>query len=157
MPLNEANPETERDRWPLQFDLEGIPRQTKYRKRLLDELRAGPTLEELENHAMNVPQVKNVFAGEAESLVDGLTPAIKEQLLKALLDDQKKNVGGVEFDLSKPPVAPYAFREYPKAMYSHDGKRVVNARDRAHEAELVKQKFSAKPQLAKKDDDESAA
>jgi hypothetical protein len=40
MPLHESNRST-RDRWPLEFDLEGVPRNTKERERLLRE-RANP-------------------------------------------------------------------------------------------------------------------
>jgi hypothetical protein len=38
MPLNESRRKT-RERWPLQFDLEGVPRETAERNRLLEQLK----------------------------------------------------------------------------------------------------------------------
>lgn len=136
-----------RDRWPLEFDLEGIPRDTQTRERLLADLRQEHQNPEI--YPMNVPQVKNSFATDNDPLLSSLTAAQKQTLLKALLAD---NPGGQEFDLSKPPVAPYRYQEYPKCMYSADGKQVVNARDAEHEKELAKRKFSAKPPAKKQDD-----
>jgi hypothetical protein len=44
--------------------------------------------------------------------------------MRRLLDqlDQKEAGGHKEFDLNKPPVPPYIYREYPKLMYRHDTK-----------------------------------
>jgi hypothetical protein len=44
--------------------------------------------------------------------------------MRRLLDslDQKEAGGHKEFDLNKPPVPPYVYREYPKTMYRHDTK-----------------------------------
>jgi hypothetical protein len=39
MPINESNRKS-RDRWPLEFDLEGIPRDSGERKRLLEQREA---------------------------------------------------------------------------------------------------------------------
>jgi len=36
MPVNESTRRAPRDRWPLAFDLEGIPRDTETRRQLLE-------------------------------------------------------------------------------------------------------------------------
>jgi hypothetical protein len=134
-----------RDRWPLEFDLGGVPRDAQTRERLLEELRGEPDPE----IPMDVPQVKNSFASD---FLATLTPAQKQSLQKALLAES--TAGGKEFDLSKPPVDPYQYHEYPKCMYSPDGKVIVNARDREHEQDLLKKKYTAKPPKAKKEEDD---
>jgi hypothetical protein len=128
-----------RDRWPLQFDLEGLPRDTATREARLRELRGQ---NDLEINPMNIPQVKNQFASDNDSLLDALTPAQKQKLLKELL---ASNQGGQEFDLSKPPVAPYRFQEFPKAVWTPDGKKQVLARSKEHEEQLVAAGHSVKP------------
>jgi hypothetical protein len=129
MSIREAH-RNPRDRWPLQFDLEGLPRDAATREARLRELRGENDLE----IPMNVPQVKNNFASDNEPLLASLTAAQKQQLLKELL---ASNQGGQEFDLSKPPVAPYRFQEFPKALWTPDGKKQVNAHSKEHEEQLV--------------------
>lgn len=140
-----------RARWPLQFDLEGVPRDNATRELMLRDLRADNNPE---INQMNVPQVKNTFAGEdGGELLDALSPAQKQKLLKALLADAP---GGQEFDLSKPPVEPYRFKEFPKCMYAPDGKSVVVHSDE-QEKELLKRKFTTKPVKKHDADDKDAA
>ena len=154
MPINESKGRRERERWPLAFDLEGIPRDTRTRQQLLEEIRE-PNPQFLENEPMDVPRVKNTFAGENDPLLAALSPEQKQTLLRALLADAN-NTAGKSFDLSKPPVEPYVFREFPKCMYSRDGKQIINARDAEHEKELAKKGFLTKPPV-KKQEDETAA
>lgn len=127
-----------RDRWPLQFDLEGVPRDTATREARLRELRGENNLENF----MNVPKVQNQFASDNEPLIASLTPAQKQQLLKELL---ASNQGGQEFDLSKPPVAPYRFQEFPKAVWTPDGKKQVLAHSQEHEDQLLAAGHSLTP------------
>jgi hypothetical protein len=51
--------------------------------------------------------------------------------LRRLLDqlDQKEAGGMKEFDLAKPPVPPYQFREYPYVMYNHQTRQAKAARN----------------------------
>jgi len=140
-----------RDRWPLQFDLEGVPRDAKLREQMLEDLRSNsPDLET----RMNVPVVKNTFATDLSDVLKSLTPAQKMELTKALLAEPQ---GGQEFDLSKPPVAPYRYQEYPKCMYSADGRQSVVARDEEHEKELLKKKFSPRPHVKKQEEEKELA
>jgi hypothetical protein len=41
-----------------------------------------------------------------------------------------------EFDLNKPPAAPYRHQEFPKAMHDHAARVVKTATSAAHQAEL---------------------
>jgi len=105
---------------------------------------------------MNIPQVKNQFASDTDPLLSALSPSQRKMLLDALMADANKNVGGQEFDLSKPPVEPYRYREYPKCMYSRDGKQTINVRDEEHEKQLSKQGFQTKPPAKKSDESDAA-
>lgn len=152
MPINESTRRPSRERYPLAFDLEGIPRDNQLRDRLVADMR-GDDRPEQEIYPMDVPKTNNIFAGDANALVQALAslnPAAKQALTKALLADAA-NQGGKEFDLSKPPVEPYVFREFPKAMYSPDGKKCVAVNSPDEQASYEKRKYTIKPP-AKKDD-----
>lgn len=58
--------------------------------------------------------------------------------LRQMLDimDQKQAGGMKEFDLNKPPVPAYVFREYPFLMYNHETGQAKAARNGA-ERELM--------------------
>lgn len=115
MPLNESKRKTRRERWPLEFDLEGVPRDVATRKQLLET-----TKEQL------MPQ--NRFAGE--SRVAGLSQALSPAEKAALLDELLATVPvGREIDLGKPVIVPYRVGDprnnYPKMVYHHDSGHVM--------------------------------
>jgi hypothetical protein len=107
MPINEARRNV-RDRWPLQFDLEAVPRDNAERARLLKEMRG---LSAPPEEIMNTPQVTNNFT------VDKLSAEQKQELLNLLLTDAPT---GREIDLNKPVIVPYRHKEFPRMIYHHD-------------------------------------
>ena len=58
--------------------------------------------------------------------------------MRRILDqlDQKEQTGMKEFDLNKPPQAPYAYREFPYLLYDHANARTRAARNH-EERELM--------------------
>lgn len=64
--------------------------------------------------------------------------------LRRWLDDQdQKQAGGMkEFDLAKPPVPPYQYREYPYMMYDHSAGRAKPARNYEERQIMIGQGWS---------------
>lgn len=133
MPLNEAKRKAQRARWPLEFDLEGIPQDTKHRKHLLEIKRS---------EARTLQQAKETFMSQNSFAVDFLTPQQKQQLLDSLL---RETAGGEEIDLSKPKVARYRFAEFPKMVYHHDSGHSLKVKDAAQESAAAKRGYQTKP------------
>lgn len=51
--------------------------------------------------------------------LDNLSEAQVEAFRNIVIEHDKKHVNN-NFDISKPPVVPYVFREFPKTLYKHD-------------------------------------
>lgn len=79
-----------------------------------------------------------------------MTPAIPEMSfeerikLRRLLDsmDQKEAGTMKEFDLNKPPVAPYVYSEYPFLMYDHESRTMRAARNYDERQQMLAQGWS---------------
>ena len=68
--------------------------------------------------------------------------------LRRMLDamDQKEVQGGAkDFDLNKPPVPPYAYREYPYLIYNHAQRVTRPARNPDERARLLEEGWSEQP------------
>lgn len=133
MPLHESS-RLLRDRWPLQFDLEGIPRDTAERERMLQEhllleslsgetLPETPTTEE----TMTSPNlVANRFASDNE-------PAMHIT------------------DINNPPHINYnphdPKNEFPKMLYpaNYPNAKAVVVKSKEEEAKQLKKGFSLRP------------
>jgi hypothetical protein len=131
LPLNEANPRSRRARYPLAFDLEGVPRDNAERDRLLLAEREQLTEEQ---NPVNVPLVKNTFTVDQ--------PQQPETVV----------------DINNPPHRNYNPRdpknEFPKMLYPPTEGKPVVVQSKEQEAEFLKKKFTHKP-LVKKTEEES--
>lgn len=108
MPLNESTGKKRREKWPLEFDLEGVPRDNLLRAQLVNNLKG-----------TNMAEPRNSFLSDKLSENLGLTPRQKARLMDELL---KENVGGKEIDLSKPVTPHYRHQEFPQMGYHKDGR-----------------------------------
>jgi len=135
LPLNESKRKV-RERWPLEFDLEGIPRDHKTREQLLQE--RYPNLE-TESPPMSPT---NRFAIDKAGPADFLSPEQKAALLDQLL---KEVPTGRVIDLNNPPRMPYQFREFPKLVYHHESGRVLEVSDRVQLQAALNRGFDEKP------------
>ena len=110
-----------RARWPLQFDLEGVPQDQKERKKLIDgilkeERRENAPLEETEEIEMSpvTPTPQNFFAADANT--------------------------EVLIDINNPKTPRYGTgqnpkREYPRIVYHHDTGHILQVSTKGqHEA-----------------------
>lgn len=115
MPIRESS-RSQRDRWPLKFDLEGVPDDTVTREAELRQMRI------LEGEPPNT-MPKNQFAvdyQDANGVMDINNPPRK-------------------------PYNPHApENQYPKMLYSDAGKTVI-ANNEAEEKQLAKKGFGTKP------------
>lgn len=59
--------------------------------------------------------------------------------------DQKEAGGMKEFDLGKPPVAPYHYREFPFLMYNHETRTTRAAHNHEEREAMAAQGWSADP------------
>lgn len=94
---------------------------------------------------------------EAEKAIYGLAeraPMTPEALtyedrvrMRRLLDqlDQKEQAGTKDFDLNKPPVAPYVYREFPFLMYHHATKATRPARNNEERNSMLAEGWSVHP------------
>lgn len=122
MPLNESNRKS-RDRWPLAFDLAGVPQDTALRERLLEQHKdeERQIQSEVEDHPMNeIKQVQNSFAVDYQA-------------------------GNNVVDINNPPQKRYVHQEFPKLMYDHDGGRVLQVKDEREMKAALKKGFQVKP------------
>jgi hypothetical protein len=111
MPLNESTRKT-RERWPLAFDLEGVPRSTAIRSRLIEEQQQPIETEESMNSA-NVPLVQNNFAVDYQA-------------------------GNNVIDINNPPTKRYQHQEFPKLVYHHESGHVLRIEDGPDAAKQLK-------------------
>jgi hypothetical protein len=67
-----------------------------------------------------------------------------------MLDDlDQKQAGGMkEFDLNKPPVPPYVYREYPFLMYHHPTRRAAPALNHEQRQKMLSEGWSEEPAAA---------
>ena len=103
MPLNEASRKAPRERWPLEFDLTGVPRDTRTRKNLLAEKHQE---ESMAPAAQSVRLItENHFTVDQPSSDVFIT------------------------DINNPPRKPYNPRdpqnEFPKMLYHHGNGKVL--------------------------------
>lgn len=122
-----------RDRWPLEFDLEGVPRRNDVREKLLQEHR-GLSLGPQETEHEMAPT--NSFA------IDKLDPLVREELLKQLLATAP--VGAV-IDINNPKTKRYVHQEYPRLVYHHGSLKVVQVNDEKQLKAAQRQGFKLEP------------
>lgn len=108
-----------RDRWPLEFDLEGVPRDNAERERLVQQKK----ILETENEMNKVTPVRNEFA----------------------VDYQQ----GQTIDLSKPLKVPYnphdPKNEFPKLIYHHENGHVLQVADAKQEKAALRKGYQLQP------------
>ena len=120
MPLNESNRKS-RDRWPLAFDLEGVPRETAERERLLEQHRQLSKPESEFEEPMNETRVvPNTFAVDYQA-------------------------GNTVVDINNPPQKRYVHQEFPKMLYDHESGRVLQVKDEKEMKAALKKGFQVKP------------
>jgi hypothetical protein len=129
MPINEASGKPRRERWPAQFDIEGVPRDTATRQQLLDQIQQQQTQQsnaEFEDFMSPVTPTRNHFS------VDGPTTD-----------------GPVITDINNPPKKNYnpraAENEFPKMLYHHESGRVLKVENEKEQKAAIKRGFELKP------------
>jgi hypothetical protein len=126
MPLNESTSKTRRERWPLSFDLEGVPRDTATRKALLEQQRQN-------NEDPMSPAPSRV------------TPSIQNHFSV----DQPTTDGPVITDINNPPHKNYnphaPENQYPKMLYHHKIGRVLKVENEKEEKASLKRGFELTP------------
>ena len=118
MPLNESTAKA-RERWPLEFDLAGVPQETALRRRLMEE-RQLQELSEFEEPMNNVPLVQNSFAVDYQA-------------------------GNTVIDINNPPQKRYVHQEFPKLVYHHESGHVLTVADDKQLKLAVKKGYDLKP------------
>jgi len=122
VPLNESNRKV-RDRWPLAFDLEGVPRETAERERLLKEHQALESIAIQEEPPMQgTHPVPNSFAVDFQA-------------------------GNNVVDINNPPKQRYVHQEFPKHVYDHETGRVLEVKDEREQKAALKKGFKLEPAL----------
>jgi hypothetical protein len=93
--------------------------------------------------------MKEVYGlAEKEPMTPTTDLSYEERIaLRRALDklDQKEAGGMKTFDLNKPPVPPYVFREYPFLMYHHDLGTTRSARNYDERQRLLTEGWSEDP------------
>jgi hypothetical protein len=129
MPLNESTSKPRRERWPLEFDLTGVPRDTATRKNLLEQKRS---LESVNNEETMSPAAQSVRT-------------ITEN--RFTVDQPSTDV--FITDINNPPrknFNPYdAKNQYPKMLYHHKTGRVLQVANEKEEKASLKRGFELKP------------
>lgn len=120
MPLNESTGKAPRARWPLAFDLEGVPQDTKTRKNLLEQ----QNLQVLEEEPMS----------PAQSVRNSFTVDKPEVEITDINNPPHKNYN---------PHAPA--NQYPKMLYHHENGRVLKVASDKEEKAATKRGFKLKP------------
>ena len=112
MPLNESTGKAPRARWPLAFDLEGVPRDTATRKKLLEQKKLLEASEFTENEE-TMPAAQSVRTiTENHFTVDQPSTDV---FITDINNPPRKNFN------------PYdAKNQYPKMMYHHETGRVLH-------------------------------
>lgn len=129
MPLNESRSKPRRERYPLQFDLEGVPRDRATREQLLQSMQ-NPELSSSNFQEFPDMSQNSFLSDKTVSLTSGLSEIQKAQLLDELLRSTRT---AREIDLSKPVVLPYNPRDprnhFPQLVYQHDSGHVLTVSD----------------------------
>lgn len=124
MPINESTTKPRRERWPLAFDLEGVPRDTATRKQLLEQ---------------ELQQNLEIFPEEPMSPV---TPAVRNSFT---VDKPTVEIA----DINNPPRKNYnphdPKNEFPKMLYHHETGRVLKVTGAAEQKAALKRGFELKP------------
>jgi hypothetical protein len=138
MPVNEARRKPHRERYPLEFDLEGVPRDQATREQLLQSIKAN-------QEPLTMTQ-NSFISDKSVSLVSGLTEVQKTALLNELL---KTAPVGREIDLSKPVIVPYNARDprnqFPQLVYHHTSGQMLKVDDDKQLKVALKRGFKAEP------------
>ena len=126
MPLNEASRKAPRERWPLEFDLTGVPRDTRTRKNLLAEKHQEESMAQTQQSVHGVRTItENHFTVDQPSNDVFIT------------------------DINNPPRKPYNPRdpqnEFPKMLYHHGNGRVLKVANEKEEKAALKRDFKLAP------------
>jgi hypothetical protein len=103
LPIRESGGRATREKWPVSFDLEGVPRDRELREQKLKEIRG--------EDPMSKQAGIQLTAQQAE--------ALRETLKQ--FDEQNGRDENV-FDPNKPPKEQYSHKEFPKMLYGQEGK-----------------------------------
>ena len=126
MPLNEASRKAPRERWPLEFDLTGVPRDTRTRKNLLAEKHQEDSMAQTQQSVHGVRTItENHFTVDQPSNDIFIT------------------------DINNPPRKAYNPRDpqnqYPKMLYHHGNGRVLKVANEKEEKAALKRDFKLAP------------
>jgi hypothetical protein len=140
MPLNESKGKPRRERYPLEFDLEGVPRDRATREQRLQSI-TNPEFQEFHDMSPN-----SFLSDKSVNMTSGLSEVQKAALLDELL---RTSPVGREIDLSKPVVLPYNPHDpknhYPRLVYNHKDGRVLTVIDEADCKAKQKDGFQTEP------------
>jgi hypothetical protein len=126
VPIHEANHPKSRDRFPLAFDLEGVPRETADRERLLAS--------QIEERSLNSAPA------EGEPFMTPVTNSFAVDYA----------AGNSVIDINNPPRKPYnphdPKNEFPKMLYNHEtGKVLTVASTKEEQVAIKKHGFKREP------------
>ena len=126
MPLNESSRKAPRERWPLEFDLTGVPRDTRTRKNLLAEKHQEESMAQTQQSVHGVRTItENHFTVDQPSNDIFIT------------------------DINNPPRKAYNPRDpqnqYPKMLYHHGNGRVLKVANEKEEKAALKRDFKLAP------------
>ena len=126
MPLNEASRKAPRERWPLEFDLTGVPRDTRTRKNLLAEKHQEESMAQTQQSVHGVRTItENHFTVDQPSN-DVFITDINNPPRKAYNPHDPKN-------------------QYPKMLYHHGNGRVLKVANEKEEKAALKRDFKLAP------------
>ena len=126
MPLNEASRKAPRERWPLEFDLTGVPRDTRTRKNLLAEKHQEESMAQTQQSVHGVRTItENHFTVDQPSN-DVFITDINNPPRKAYNPHDPKN-------------------QYPKMLYHHGNGRVLKVGNEKEEKAALKRDFKLAP------------
>jgi hypothetical protein len=136
MPLNEVPRKRPRERFPLEFDLIGVPRDNTRREALLE------TAKEMHN---NMTTQNSFLSDKAQAMQ--LTPE-NQVLLAQFLESMKNGGVGREIDLSRPvKVAPPpgGWPKFPCLVYHHKTGAMIQVNDENEAKQLARRGFKTTP------------
>jgi hypothetical protein len=126
MPLNESSRKAPRERWPLEFDLTGVPRDTRTRKNLLAEKHQEESMAQTQQSVHGVRTItENHFTVDQPSN-DVFITDINNPPRKAYNPHDPKN-------------------QYPKMLYHHGNGRVLKVGNEKEEKAALKRDFKLAP------------
>ena len=124
MPINESTRKT-RERWPLEFDLTGVPRDTATRQRLLEQ-----------------KQILEQTPEEPMSPAPNMTTPVRNSFT---VDKPEVTIT----DINNPPRTNYnpydPKNEFPKMLYHHETGRVLKVMNEKEQKAALKRNFELKP------------